>query len=159
MLNIYCLYFFTYHQPSGDRRVIGDRCGDRLLSTYHHALNPDEQGCSWLPVIGDRGKCEKLLCISVLPASFFFSLRTHIRTHEYNNVSFPSSLFPRPVHSLKKMSRHFVMFQRFIFSFPKNFKKIVEYIWSVSEKRVLLHPLSRRGEPCGIDMMTKRRTA
>ena len=159
MLNIYCLYFFTYHQPSGDRRVIGDRCGDRLRTTYHHALNPDEQGCSWLPVIGDRGKGEKLLCVFVLPASFFFSLRTHIRTHEYNNVSFPSSLFSRPIHSLKKMSRHLVMFQRFIFSFLKNFKKIVEYIWSISEKRVLLHPLSRRGEPCGIDMMTKRRTA
>ena len=64
MLNIYCLYFFTYHQPSGDRRVIGDRCGDRLLATYHHSLNPDEQGRSRLPVIGDRGKCEKYLCIS-----------------------------------------------------------------------------------------------
>nr|DAW73064.1 MAG TPA: hypothetical protein [Caudoviricetes sp.] len=36
----------THHLPSGDRRVIGDRCGDRLRTTCHHALNPDEQGCS-----------------------------------------------------------------------------------------------------------------
>ena len=44
MLNIYCLCFLTHHLSFGDRRVIGDRCGDRLLATYHHALNPDEQG-------------------------------------------------------------------------------------------------------------------
>ena len=43
--------------------------------------------------------------------------------------------------------------------FQKNFKKIVEYIWIISEKRVLLHPLSKRGQPCRIDLMTKRRTA
>ncbi|WP_270541942.1 hypothetical protein [Bacteroides zhangwenhongii] len=55
---------FAHHLPSGDRRVIGDRCGDRLLATCHHALNSDEQGRSRLPVIGDRGKCEKYLCIS-----------------------------------------------------------------------------------------------
>ena len=92
---------FTHHLPSGDRRVIGDRCGDRLTATYHHALNPDEQGRLWLQVIGDRGKCEKLLCVSVLPASFFFSLRAHIRMHEYNNVPFLPAFFP-PHPFLKK---------------------------------------------------------
>lgn len=83
------VYVFIHHLPSGDRPVIGDRCGDRLRTTCHHALNSDEQGCSWLPVIGDRGKCEKLLCISALPASFFSPSLAHIRTHEYNNVSLP----------------------------------------------------------------------
>ena len=141
MLNIYCLCFLTHHLPSGDRRVIGDRCGDRLTATYHHALNPDEQGRSWFPVIGDRGKCEKLLCISVLPASFFFYLRAHIRTREYNNVPFLPAFFPAPSILLKKMPRHFVMFQRFIFSLPKNFKKTVEYIWMLCIKCLLLHPL------------------
>ena len=90
---------------------------------------------------------------------FLFSLcaHTYARMNIIMCLSFQPFSPPRPF--FKKMSRHLVMFQRFIFSFPKNFKKIVEYIWSVSEKRVLLHPLSRRGEPCGIDMMTKRRTA
>ena len=92
---------FAHHLPSGDRRVIGDRCGDRLLATCHHALNPDEQGRLWLQVIGDRGKCEKLLCVSALPASFLFPSRTHIRAHEYNNVPFLPAFFP-PHPFLKK---------------------------------------------------------
>ena len=123
MLNIYCLCFFTHHLLSGDRRVIGDRCGDRLTATYHHALNPDEQGRSWFPVIGDRGKCEKLLCISVLPASLFFSLRAHIRTHEYNNVPFLPAFFPPHPFFKKKCPVTSLCFSGLSFPFQKTSKK------------------------------------
>ncbi|EEX44434.1 hypothetical protein BACFIN_07888 [Bacteroides finegoldii DSM 17565] len=37
---------FIHHLPSGDRPVIGDRCGDRFRTTCHHASNSDEQGRS-----------------------------------------------------------------------------------------------------------------
>ena len=114
---------FTHHLPSGDRRVIGDRCGDRLTATYHHALNPDEQGRLWLQVIGDRGKCEKLLCVSVLPASFFFSLRAHIRTHEYNNVSFPSLPLSFSPAVEKICSTTSLWFSKLAYVFKKTSKK------------------------------------
>lgn len=128
MLNIYCLCFFTHHLLSGDRRVIGDRCGDRLTATYHHALNPDEQGRSWFPVIGDRGKCEKLLCISVLPASLFFSLRAHIRTHEYNNVPFLPAFFPPHPFFKKKCPVTSLCFSGLSFPFQKTSKNSGIYL-------------------------------
>ena len=122
--------------PSGDRRVIGDRCGDRLRTTYHHALTPDEQGCSWFPVIGDRGKCEKLLCVSALPASFFFPSHTHtyarmniIMCLSFQPFSPPHPFFKKNVPSLGYVSAVYLFLSK---KLQKNSGIYLEYIRKAS---------------------------
>ena len=124
---------FTHHLPSGDRRVIGDRCGDRLRTTCHHALNPDEQGRLWLQVIEESAKNFCVYPPCPLPS---FSLRayTYARMNIIMCLSFqpfspPHPFFKKNVPSLGYVSAVYLFLSK---KLQKNSGIYLEYIRKAS---------------------------
>ena len=93
-----------------------------------------------------------------LPVLFFFHAHFSLAPLRarvwYNNVSFSYCFLAHRPHA-RNMFYNIVMHQHFSKCIQKYLEKIVEYIWSVYQKGVLLHPLSKRRKPWQIDLVKK----